>query len=251
MHITAFCSQKGGSGKTTLSGHLAVQAELAGDGPTALIDCDPQGSLAAWWNSRECKRPSFVRTTLESLGDDLERLRENGFANVIIDTPPAVSRPIIKVMASADLVVIPTRPSPHDLRAVRGTLDLAERVDKPVVFVLNGAPVRGQITSQAAVALSQYGTVAPTFIRHRTIMASSMIDGRTAMEARPSCRSAEEIAELWTYIGDRYARMDNRRMFQTLHKVQPRAFGRRAQDGENQEIASQAPAATEDAVGVA
>ena len=28
MHVVALCSQKGGSGKTTLSGHLAVQAEL-------------------------------------------------------------------------------------------------------------------------------------------------------------------------------------------------------------------------------
>ena len=231
MHVTAFCSQKGGSGKTTLSGHLAVQAELSGDGPTALVDCDPQGSLAAWWNSRQGRRPSFVRTTLESLASDLDRLRENGFENVVIDTPPAVSRPIMRVMTVADLVVIPTRPSPHDLRAVRGTLDLAERADKPVVFVLNGAPTRGQITSQAAVALSQYGTVAPVFIHHRTIMASAMIDGRTAMEARPSCKAAEEIEALWSYLGERYSRMENKRIFQTLHKVEPRAFGRRAADG--------------------
>jgi chromosome partitioning protein len=46
-------SQKGGSGKTTLSGHLAVQAQLAGQGPVCLIDIDPQGSLADWWNERE------------------------------------------------------------------------------------------------------------------------------------------------------------------------------------------------------
>jgi Mrp family chromosome partitioning ATPase len=47
MHVLALCSQKGGSGKTTLSGHLAVQAKLAGAGTAALIDPDPQGSLAA------------------------------------------------------------------------------------------------------------------------------------------------------------------------------------------------------------
>jgi cellulose biosynthesis protein BcsQ len=27
-----------------------VEAEKAGAGPVALIDTDPQGSLAAWWN---------------------------------------------------------------------------------------------------------------------------------------------------------------------------------------------------------
>jgi hypothetical protein len=58
MHVVALCSQKGGSGKTTLAGHLGVQAELAGAGPVALIDTDPQGSVAAWWNARQSDRPA-------------------------------------------------------------------------------------------------------------------------------------------------------------------------------------------------
>ena len=61
MQVISLCSQKGGSGKTTLTGHLAVQAARQGDGPVALIDCDPQGSLAAWWNSRESPQPAFLR----------------------------------------------------------------------------------------------------------------------------------------------------------------------------------------------
>ncbi len=44
MHVIAFASQKGGSGKTTLAGHIAVEAERRGAGPVALIDTDPQGS---------------------------------------------------------------------------------------------------------------------------------------------------------------------------------------------------------------
>ena len=40
MHVVALCSQKGGSGKTTLSGHLAVQAQASGAGPAVLIDTD-------------------------------------------------------------------------------------------------------------------------------------------------------------------------------------------------------------------
>ena len=43
----AMVSQKGGVGKTTLAGHLAVEAERAGAGPVALLDTDPQGSLGA------------------------------------------------------------------------------------------------------------------------------------------------------------------------------------------------------------
>ena len=52
MYTIVAASQKGGSGKTTLSGHLAVEASRAGAGEIALIDTDPQGSLAAWWNAR-------------------------------------------------------------------------------------------------------------------------------------------------------------------------------------------------------
>ena len=46
MQVIVFASQKGGSGKTTLSGHIAVEAQRQGAGPVALIDADPQGSLA-------------------------------------------------------------------------------------------------------------------------------------------------------------------------------------------------------------
>jgi chromosome partitioning protein len=119
-------SQKGGSGKTTLSGHLAVQADRNGEGPVALIDTDPQGSLAEWWNARESDSPAFVQSSLQTLREDLEALRDQGFKLVVIDTPPAVTKAIAQVVQFADLVVLPTRPSPHDLRAVGATVDILE-----------------------------------------------------------------------------------------------------------------------------
>jgi hypothetical protein len=59
MRILTIASQKGGAGKTTLTAHLAVEAERTGAGPVAVVDTDPQGSLAAWWNSREAPTPSL------------------------------------------------------------------------------------------------------------------------------------------------------------------------------------------------
>ena len=91
----------------------------------------------------------------------------------------------------AELIVIPTRPSPHDLRAVGATVDLCERAGKPLIFVVNGATPKAKITYEAAVALSQHGTVAPVTLHHRTDFAASMIDGRTVMEVDPNGRSAQ------------------------------------------------------------
>lgn len=213
LRILALASQKGGSGKTTLSGHLAVQAQMAGAGPVVLIDIDPQGSLADWWNEREAEFPAFAQTTVARLAADLETLRQQGFKLAVIDTPPAITMAIQSVISVAELIVVPTRPSPHDLRAVGATVDLCERAGKPLLFVVNAATPRARITSEAAVALSQHGTVAPVTLHHRTDFAASMIDGRTVMEVDPRGRSAAEVAQLWSYVSDRLEKNFRRTVF--------------------------------------
>jgi chromosome partitioning protein len=207
MYTVVMASQKGGSGKTTLSGHLAVEAERAGAGPVALIDTDPQGSLSQWWNARTAQSPHFAQVGLLELDEALEGLRKAGIRLVVIDTPPAITESITRVVAHADLVVVPTRPSPHDLRAVGATVDIAERHQKPLIFVINAATARARITGEAAVALSQHGTVAPVTVHHRVDFAGSMIDGRTVGEVDGKCASAKEVRDLWTYVQDRLSRL--------------------------------------------
>jgi len=230
----ALASQKGGSGKTTLSGHLAVQAQRAGAGPVVLIDIDPQGSLADWWNERSDEYPAFAQTTVARLAADLELLRQQGFKLAVIDTPPAITMAIQSVISVAELIVVPTRPSPHDLRAVGATVDLCERAGKPLIFVVNAATPKARITSEAAIALSQHGTVAPVTIHHRTDFASSMIDGRTVMDFDANGKSAKEIEAIWAYIADRLERNFRRTVFTPAHSHHPATmvrqqggFGRR------------------------
>lgn len=200
MKVIVLANQKGGAGKTTIAGHLSVQAEADGAGPVALIDTDPQGSLSAWWNERQAPAPLFAQVELVNLASQLVALEQSGIRVVIIDTPPAVTATIASVIGVADLVVIPSRPSPHDLRAVGSTVDLVEAAGKPMVFVVNGAATRARITGDAAVALSQHGKVAPVTIYQRTDFAQSMTDGRTAQELDSGSRSASEVAELWSYV---------------------------------------------------
>jgi chromosome partitioning protein len=226
MRVLAFASQKGGSGKTTLTGHLAVQAERAGHGPVVLIDIDPQASLSDWWNERTAEEPAFAQTTVARLAADLEILRQQGFKLAMIDTPPAITMAIQSVIQVAELILVPTRPSPHDLRAVGATVDMCARAGKPLIFVVNAATPKARITADAALALSQHGTVAPIIVHQRTDFAASMIDGRTVMEVDPKSKSTAEIEALWTYVCDRLEKNFRRTVFSV-----PAASGQRPTAG--------------------
>jgi chromosome partitioning protein len=87
MRILTIASQKGGAGKTTLTAHVAVEAERAGAGPVAVVDTDPQGSLAAWWNTRQADTPRFAAVDMSQLEAQLTGLDEQGMQLVVIDTP--------------------------------------------------------------------------------------------------------------------------------------------------------------------
>ena len=76
----------------------------------------------------------------------------------------------------------------------------------PMLFVVNGATTRAKITGDAAIALSQHGTVAPVTIHQRVDFAVSMIDGRTAGELDRGSNSTKEITDLWNYVNTRLSK---------------------------------------------
>ena len=211
MHVIVASSAKGGVGKTTICRHLAVEAERAGDGPVALIDCDPMGGLSAWWNEREDESPAFVTTTLNGLSETIRRLEAEGIALVIIDTPPASGDVIRSVVRQASLVIVPIRPSPDDLRAVGATVDVIENEDKPMVFIINAATRKARLTSQAAITLSQHGMVADPIIHRAEAYPTSSLGGLTVGELEPNGSPAKEIAQLWVYLRNRLSRQGRQR----------------------------------------
>ena len=203
MKTIVLASQKGGAGKTTLAAHLAVVAEQEGAGPAVLIDTDPQGSLSAWWNAREADAPALASTSLADLPAKLQALASAGFKLAVIDTPPAITAAIRDVVRLADLVLIPTRPSPHDLRAVGSTVDSAQETGRPFAFAVTQAKPTARLTVQAVAALSVHGAVAPSIVHDRVDYAASMVDGRTVRETDPRGRSAEEMKQLLSFVLER------------------------------------------------
>lgn len=206
MRTIVLASRKGGAGKTTLSCHLAVEAERAGYGPVAVIDTDEMAGLSKWWDARKASTPILTRAE-PTLSAALDLLRDHGFKLVIVDTPPALNPAVAETIELADLVVIPVQPSPDDLRAVPVTVDMANDARKPLVFVINRVKPRVRLTGEAAIALSQHGVVAPVFVWDRTNYAAAKVDGLTAPEIEPDGQAAEEMRGLWEYLAARLERL--------------------------------------------
>ncbi len=167
---------------------------------------DPQGSLAAWWNTREAPTPLFAAVEIARLSAHLSALQGHRVALVVIDTPPALTEMIRAAIGVADVVLIPARPSPHDLRAVGIIVEMAEQAGKPFCFVVDGATPRTTIALEAIRALAQHGKVAPVTLHQRIDFAASMVDGRTVGELNPQSRSAQEIAALRSYVNAQFRR---------------------------------------------
>ena len=199
MDVVTLYSTKGGCGKTTLVAHLAVEAERQGSGAVAVIDADPQASLARWWNSRKAETPAFIQTTLADMPTQLAALRAAGVSLVLIDTPGADVSHSRGILRHSDLVVIPSRPSPLDLGTLGSTVGAVGEEGRPLMFVLNAVTARTRISAQAIMALSQHGPVG-AILHQRTDYAAAMMDGRVAGELDPAGKSADEVAQLWNSI---------------------------------------------------
>lgn len=198
MKTLVIAAQKGGSGKTTLTRNLAVAA--AGDGWRVLcLDLDPQGSLRAWWEGREADAPAMLdRDPAPGALVTTLKAAEGQFDLCLIDTPPAAPQWLTDVLCAANLVLIPVRPSPDDLRAVGATVAAVNEAGAPFVFALSQTP-RARITEETARVLAQHGRVAPVNIAQRVSYAESGATGLGVTEAADD-KAKAEIAGIWQYV---------------------------------------------------
>ncbi len=207
MRVLAFVSEMPGSGKTALAGHVAAQAAAEGIGPVVLLDGDPSGGLTAWWRSREAANPILGAWDGSVTAEGLARLAAAGVALVVIDTPSGPSAVPRQAIALADLVVLPTRPSPKDLEVAGAVVDLVEALHTPFVFLINHTGGEEDFPTAAVMALAQHGTVCPVILPQRGDFATSQAAGRTVMEIDPDSASSEDMARLWDYLSNHIAKV--------------------------------------------
>jgi len=204
MKTVAIVSQKGGSGKSTLSLHLAAHHASRGS-KTLLLDMDPQGNLVGWAKRRGDLPPDVDTAHASQLGKVLAAAEADGYDLVILDTAPSADRASLGAVEAANLVLIPCRPAQFDLDAVMTSVKLVRMVGKPFAVVLNAAQPRSSTVWEAVEGLSKAGApVSPAIVYQRVAMQRCLIDGRTAAEFEPGCPAAREIERLY---GDMMARL--------------------------------------------
>lgn len=201
MTIIAIVSQKGGSGKTTLSVNLAAAAEAAG-AVALIIDTDPQATASQWGAWRSDKAPEVIDSAPPRIQAKVEAAEAQGATFIVIDTPPHADSAASRAVEVADLVLIPCRPSAFDLAAIKTTVSLVRLFDKPAFVVFTAGPPHAPRMYEEAVELVQgFGIDAcPNILPDRAVYRHASAAGASVIEFEPDGKAATEIVALhmWT-----------------------------------------------------
>lgn len=208
--IITIAQQKGGSGKTTFTAHVAC--ELASRGHrVALLDVDPQGSLGRWFMTRFERtgglKGDITFSTSSAWGVTFECTKyRDDYDFVLIDTPPKIDNDLKPALRIADMVLVPVSASEVDLWATEGVLDLAEREGKRPFVVLNRARTGTKLSGKILSALSELNAdPAKTILNQRVAYAEALGQGQGVCEFPGAKVAADEIAALTDEI---LARLD-------------------------------------------
>jgi chromosome partitioning protein len=198
----AVASTKGGSGKSTITTALAVQAARDG-GRVALLDWEPQSSLTLWWLMRG--KPANPRLLREDIEPAAAVRRLAGECDwLFLDTAPAMMDQVELAVQAADFVLIPVLASAFDLVASRAVVALCEEHHRQFTFLLNRVnPRRELLHSSATTHLRKLGVMLTVHVQDRAAYVSALNKGLTGPEhpdARQAREARSEIEELWAAV---------------------------------------------------
>ena len=199
--VITICQQKGGTGKTTLAVNLALAFLKLHNLKIAIIDTDPQGSLGKWFVVRSEKKVSNKNLTFKTAslwGAQYEsKTLKKDHDIVIIDTPPKIESDARPSIEAADLVLIPVTPSHVDFWATEAIIEIAKKAGKKIFIQINRANERSKLVKKTHEYIKSINVNSTnTLIGHRQIYASSMGEGKTAIEKQRKSNAVEEIKKL-------------------------------------------------------
>jgi chromosome partitioning protein len=199
--IVTIAQQKGGAGKTTMAAQLAVAYAKAGK-RVGLIDIDPQGSLATWYEVRKALVDadgagiSFIQASGWRLTTELDRMKRDQDI-ILVDSPPHAETDVRIAVRAADLIMVPMQPSPMDLWATQPTLDMAKKEKSTALVVFNRTPPKGKLVDAVRTKIIQAELpVAGAVLGNRVAFAASIMEGKGVVESNPRHTATKEIKAL-------------------------------------------------------
>ena len=128
----------------------------------------------------------------------------------MFDTPGADSEAVRVVAETADLCLLPARPTHLDVEATAGTFRAIYLAKRKAAFVLNQCPptARSARASEAAKDLSQLGVLAEPMLSARIDYQDAVAAGLGVTEYAGEGRAAREIQGLWSWISTQFERIE-------------------------------------------
>lgn len=194
--IIAILNEKGGVGKTTLSTNIARCLKRM-DKSVLLVDSDPQGSARDWHVNSDGSILDVVALDRSTLDKDIVKFKSE-YVYIIIDGAPQLKTMAVKAICCADLVLIPVQPSPYDVWATAGIVDLVkQRIEitngkLKAAFVISQQIVNSKLGREVRMALDEYEL--PVLINgtcKRVVYAESASRGMTVLEEKDKLAISE------------------------------------------------------------
>jgi chromosome partitioning protein len=202
MAVIAAAKLKGGVGATSIVANVA--GELAALGRRIVVlDADPQRSLTSWAGlgsgvlsriveAADANDPVAFKARVDAA--------RRGADHVLIDAPPGFTDAGLVVALVADLVLVPSGPSPLDLLATREAIKLVResraKDGRPRIALIPSRVTATGLGRELLAALRGIGEQVLPAIGQRVVVAASALDGKTVGEFSGSSAAAEEFRAL-------------------------------------------------------
>lgn len=205
--IIAVVSQKGGTGKTTITTNLAACYAAQGH-EVMLVDADPQHSALDWHADRPATLPPVHALHLpeQNLFQEVQHLRQK-YALILIDGGGRITATARAAVAAADFLILPTLPSKFDLLSTDDFIQTVihdVQTYKPVVaggIVLNqlqAGTAIGKAASEhlATLAYPVFTTQLHLYVAYREAAST----GHSVLEYDRQSKAAAEFSAFFTEL---------------------------------------------------
>jgi chromosome partitioning protein len=206
--IISVFNQKGGSGKTTISMHIA--GDLGGRGYRVLVvDMDRQATATRWSSAAPEQAPfpakvSNLWSARENMHKEVHKNLED-FDFIVIDLPPHLDQSAVgaRALMISDVALMPIQPTIPDFWATEEAKALVrdamvKNPDLKVRAVMSRVREGTNLTESVREILAEDEIIplAESVFRERTAFAECGATGGTALSVAPRTKAAAEATAL-------------------------------------------------------